>query len=49
MRTKPKIRELLVESACAHTLTKKFACNISTLGATTGGCAFEWAQISLFP
>ena len=46
---KPKIRELLNESACAHNPTKKSACNAPTPGATTGGCAFEGAQISLFP
>jgi len=46
---KPKISELLDESACAHNKTKKTACNAPTPGATTGGCAFEGAQISLFP
>jgi nitrogenase molybdenum-cofactor synthesis protein NifE len=46
---KPKIRELLDESACAHSQNKKSACNAPTPGATTGGCAFEGAQISLFP
>jgi len=46
---KPKIRELLVESACDHNATRKSACNAPTPGATTGGCAFEGAQISLFP
>ena len=46
---KPKIRELLNESACAHSPAKKSACNAPTPGATTGGCAFEGAQISLFP
>ncbi|KIH77330.1 nitrogenase molybdenum-cofactor synthesis protein NifE [Geoalkalibacter ferrihydriticus] len=49
MGKKPKIKELLVESACAHSPTKKSACNTQTPGATTGGCAFEGAQISLFP
>lgn len=49
MASKPKIRELLDESACAHNKTKKAACNAPTPGATTGGCAFEGAQISLFP
>jgi len=47
--TKPNIRELLVESACEHNQTKKQACNAPTPGATTGGCAFEGAQIALFP
>jgi nitrogenase molybdenum-cofactor synthesis protein NifE len=46
---KPKIKDLLAESACAHNQTKKSACNAPTPGATTGGCAFEGAQISLFP
>jgi len=49
MSSKPKIRELLVESACDHNKTRKTACNAPTPGATTGGCAFEGAQISLFP
>jgi nitrogenase molybdenum-cofactor synthesis protein NifE len=46
---KPKIKELLDESGCEHNKTKKVACNAPTPGATTGGCAFEGAQISLFP
>ena len=49
MANKPKIKELLVESSCAHNQTRKVACNAPTPGATTGGCAFEGAQISLFP
>ena len=49
MAKKPKIKELLDESACAHNTAKKSACNAPTPGATTGGCAFEGAQISLFP
>ena len=49
MGEKPKIRDLLNESACAHSPAKKSACNAPTPGATTGGCAFEGAQISLFP
>jgi len=49
MASKPKIRELLDESACAHNATRKSACNAPTPGATTGGCAFEGAQIALFP
>lgn len=49
MAIKPKIKDLLDESACAHNKTKKVACNTPTPGATTGGCAFEGAQISLFP
>lgn len=49
MATKPKIRELLDESTCEHNKSKKVACNAPTPGATTGGCAFEGAHISLFP
>lgn len=49
MSSKPKIRDLLDESACEHNRQKKVACNAPTPGATTGGCAFEGAQISLFP
>ena len=49
MSSKPKIKDLLDESACAHNKIKTAACNAPTPGATTGGCAFEGAQISLFP
>jgi nitrogenase molybdenum-cofactor synthesis protein NifE len=49
MASKPKIKELLDESSCVHNQTRKVACNAPTPGATTGGCAFEGAQISLFP
>ncbi len=49
MSNKPKIKDLLDESACEHNQTKKAACNAPTPGATTGGCAFEGAQIALFP
>jgi nitrogenase molybdenum-cofactor synthesis protein NifE len=49
MASKPKIKELLDESACEHNKTRTVACNAPTPGATTGGCAFEGAQISLFP
>jgi len=49
MATKPKIKELLDESTCSHNKTKKVACNAPKPGATTGGCAFEGAQIALFP
>lgn len=49
MSSKPKIKDLLVESACSHNQTRSAACNAPTPGATTGGCAFEGAQISLFP
>ncbi|MDT8441355.1 MAG: nitrogenase iron-molybdenum cofactor biosynthesis protein NifE [Desulfuromonadales bacterium] len=49
MGAKPIIRELLNESACVHSQAKKSACNAPTPGATSGGCAFEGAQITLFP
>ena len=49
MANKPKIKELLDESSCAHNQTRKVACNAPVPGATSGGCAFEGAQISLFP
>jgi len=49
MARKPNIKELLDESACAHSKSRKTACNAPTPGATTGGCAFEGAQIALFP
>lgn len=47
--SKPSVKELLVETSCVHSAHKKAACNAPTPGATTGGCAFEGAQISLFP
>jgi nitrogenase molybdenum-cofactor synthesis protein NifE len=43
------IKDLLDETSCAHNKSRKVACNAPTPGATTGGCAFEGAQISLFP
>jgi nitrogenase molybdenum-cofactor synthesis protein NifE len=49
MANKPKIKELLEESSCAHNQSRKVACNAPKPGATTGGCAFEGAQIALFP
>ncbi|MDR2034742.1 MAG: nitrogenase molybdenum-cofactor biosynthesis protein NifE, partial [Helicobacteraceae bacterium] len=42
-------KELFVEPSCEHSAAKKSACNRPTPGATSGGCAFEGAQISLFP
>ncbi|MBN2645982.1 MAG: nitrogenase iron-molybdenum cofactor biosynthesis protein NifE [Desulfuromonadaceae bacterium] len=49
MSAKPKIKELLIESACEHNGAKKISCNTTKPGATSGGCAFEGAQIALFP
>jgi nitrogenase molybdenum-cofactor synthesis protein NifE len=43
------IRELLSESACTHNDKKKSSCDKPKPGATSGGCAFEGAQIALFP
>ncbi|MDH4945477.1 nitrogenase iron-molybdenum cofactor biosynthesis protein NifE [Sulfurimonas sp. C5] len=43
------IRELLSESACTHNEKKKSSCDKPKPGATSGGCAFEGAQIALFP
>jgi len=37
LASKPKIKDLLDESACEHNKTKKVACNAPTPGATTGG------------
>lgn len=49
MVNKKLIQELLSESACSHNKTKKSSCDKPKPGATSGGCAFEGAQISLFP
>ncbi|QOY53148.1 nitrogenase component 1 [Candidatus Sulfurimonas baltica] len=49
MVNKKLIRELLNESACSHNDKKKSSCDKPKPGATTGGCAFEGAQIALFP
>lgn len=43
------IKELLNESSCSHNTTKKSSCDKPKPGATSGGCAFEGAQIALFP
>jgi len=49
MVNKKLIKELLSESACSHNKTKKSSCDKPKPGATSGGCAFEGAQIALFP
>jgi nitrogenase molybdenum-cofactor synthesis protein NifE len=49
MVNKKLIRELLSESDCSHNKTKKSSCDKPKPGATSGGCAFEGAQIALFP
>ncbi len=49
MVNKKQIKELLSESACSHNEQKKSSCDKPKPGATSGGCAFEGAQIALFP
>jgi nitrogenase molybdenum-cofactor synthesis protein NifE len=49
MVNKRQIRELLDESSCSHNKEKKSSCDKPRPGATSGGCAFEGAQIALFP
>lgn len=49
MVNKKQIKELLNESACSHNDKKKSSCDKPKPGATSGGCAFEGAQIALFP
>jgi len=49
VNNRKRVAELLNETSCEHNKTKKTSCNKATPGATTGGCAFEGAQISLFP
>jgi len=49
MVNKKLIKDLLNESACSHNKTKKSSCDKPKPGATSGGCAYEGAQISLFP
>jgi len=51
MVNKSKIKELLNESACSHNKDKKKGegCDMPKPGMAAGGCAFDGAQISLFP
>lgn len=51
MVNRSKIKELLNESACSHSKDKKpgEGCNLPKPGMAAGGCAFDGAQISLFP
>ncbi|HFU76426.1 MAG TPA: nitrogenase molybdenum-cofactor biosynthesis protein NifE [Arcobacter sp.] len=49
MVNKKLIRDLLNESACSHNTKKKASCDKPKPGATSGGCAFEGAQIALYP
>ena len=51
MVNRAKIKELLNESACSHSKDKKpgEGCDKPKPGLAAGGCAFDGAQISLFP
>ena len=51
MVNRAKIKELMNESACSHSKDKKpgAGCDMPKPGLATGGCAFDGAQISLFP
>jgi len=49
MLNRKLIKELLNESSCTHNDKKKSSCDKPKPGATSGGCAFEGAQIALFP
>lgn len=51
MVNRAKIKELMNESACSHSKDKKpgQGCDAPKPGLAAGGCAFDGAQISLFP
>ena len=51
MVNRAKIKELMNESACSHSKDKKpgEGCDMPKPGLAAGGCAFDGAQISLFP
>lgn len=51
MVNRAKIKELMNESACSHNKDKKKGegCDAPKPGLAAGGCAFDGAQISLFP
>lgn len=51
MINRAKIKELMNESACSHSANKKKGegCDMPKPGLAAGGCAFDGAQISLFP
>jgi len=51
MVNRAKIKELMNESACSHNANKKKGegCDKPKPGLAAGGCAFDGAQISLFP
>jgi nitrogenase molybdenum-cofactor synthesis protein NifE len=48
MQNKKLIHELLYEQSCSHSKPKD-KCDKPKPGATSGGCAYEGAQIALFP
>ncbi|MDR3346937.1 MAG: nitrogenase molybdenum-cofactor biosynthesis protein NifE [Campylobacteraceae bacterium] len=47
--TRTLLNDLLNESDCSHAKSKKSSCDKPKPGNTSGGCAYEGAQISLFP
>lgn len=49
MVSRKVVKELLNESACSHSAKKEGGCDRPKPGAAAGGCAFEGAQIALFP
>jgi nitrogenase molybdenum-cofactor synthesis protein NifE len=51
MVNRAKIKELMNESACSHNKNKPkgSGCDAPKPGMAAGGCAFDGAQISLFP
>lgn len=51
MVNRAKIKELMNESACSHSKDKQpgAGCDMPKPGLAAGGCAFDGAQISLFP
>ena len=49
MISRIKIKDVLNEPSCPHSGGGKAPCSAPKPGATSGGCAFEGAQISLFP
>jgi nitrogenase molybdenum-cofactor synthesis protein NifE len=51
MVNRAKIKELMNENACSHSKDKQpgTGCDMPKPGMAAGGCAFDGAQISLFP
>jgi len=48
MAESKRVKEVMTSSACAHSGSAK-PCNRAKPGLASGGCAFEGAQIALFP